>query len=176
MEQSDHSKVKSTSSNRPLQTSWINRSPTAALFIMIFGIPIIALTLFFTFRPYLSTFDRSGEGQLSYSMPSRNGEYIAEMYGVPYGGAPGGVTVWVEVRKTVDTIPSSAKSIYRTESHGNPHLEWESENMLRIENWSEYSNETITLNIDEEIYDGRGWACKSLRTKDQYVRCLEPAI
>lgn len=58
-------------------------------------------------------------------------------------------------------------------SRGN-HLEWESDNTLRIENWDEYSNETITLNIDEEIYDGWGWACSSLRTKDKYVRCLTP--
>ena len=33
-------------------------------------------------------------------MPSRNGEYTAEIYGVPYGGAAGGVTMWVDVKKT----------------------------------------------------------------------------
>ena len=66
------------------------------------------------------------------------------------------------------------QSIYRAEFHGGNHLEWESDNTLRIENWSEYSNETVTLNIDEEIYDGWGWVCTSLRTKNQYVRCLAP--
>lgn len=154
--------------------SWVLRHPNTSIFIALFMLPIVALTLFFTLRPYLSTFDRSGEGDLSSSISSPNGEYTAELYGVPYGGAAGGVTIWVDVRKTADTSASNAKSIYRAEFHGGNHLEWESDNTLRIENWSEYSNETVTLNIDEEIYDGWGWACSSLRTKDQYVRCLAP--
>ncbi len=156
--------------------SWILRHPNTSIFITLFVLPIVALTLFFTLRPYLSTFDRADRGDLSYSMPSRNGEYTAELYGVPYGGAAGGVTIWVDVRKTADKNASNAKSIYRADFHGGNHLEWESENTLRIENRNEYSNETVTLNIDEEIYDGWGWACSSLRTKDQYVRCLEPEL
>ncbi|PQP82717.1 hypothetical protein C0Q44_15050 [Paenibacillus sp. PCH8] len=78
------------------------------------------------------------------------------------------------MKKTSDTDGSTVKTIYRAKHHGNNHLEWESELTLRMENWNEYSDETITLNIDEEIYDGWGWACKSLRMKDQYVRCLAP--
>lgn len=166
--------VRSDSSPINSRISWIRRHPLASVWIAMLVVPALALTLFFTLRPYLSTFDRSGEGDLSYSMPSRNGEYIAELYGVPYGGAAGGVTIWVDVRKTGDADATSAKSIYRTEFHGNNHLGWENDHTLRIENWNEYTNETVTLNIDEEIYDGRGWACKSWRTAGQYVRCLTP--
>jgi hypothetical protein len=175
MEHSDQSKIKPKWIATSSRKSWVRRHPVYLIFILMIGLPVVTLTLFFTLRPYLSTFDRSGEGDLSSSMSSPNGEYTAELYGVPYGGAAGGVTIWVDVRKTADPNASNAKSIYRAEFHGGNHLEWESDNTLRIENWSEYSNETVTLNIDEEIYDGWGWACSSLRTKDQYVRCLAPA-
>ncbi|SDL31803.1 hypothetical protein SAMN05428961_104629 [Paenibacillus sp. OK060] len=153
---------------------WIRRHPIfTALSILIFVL-FAAVFLYFWLRPYFSTFDRSEQGDLSYSMPSRNGEYTAEIYGVPYGGAAGGVTIWVDVKKTNDPNDSIVKNIYRAEYHGHDHLEWKSENTLRIENWNEYVDETITLNIDEEIYDGWGWACQSLRTKGQYIRCLAP--
>ncbi|MGV2883547.1 DUF5412 family protein [Paenibacillus taichungensis] len=154
--------------------SWIRRHPIFTAFSILILALFAAVFLYFTLRPYFSTFDRSEQGDLSYSMPSRNGEYTAEIYSVPYGGAAGGVTIWVDVKKTNDSNDSTVKNIYRAEYHGHNHLEWEDENTLRIENWNEYVDETITLNIDEEIYDGRGWACQSLRMKEQYVRCLAP--
>lgn len=154
---------------------WIRRHPIFTTFSILIVVLFAAVYLYFTLRPYFSTFDRSEQGDQSYSMPSRNGEYTAEIYGVPYGGAAGGVTMWVDVKKTNDSGGgSTTKTIYRAKHHGNNHLEWKSENTLRIENWNEYVDETITLNIDEEIYDGRGWACQSLRMKEQYVRCLAP--
>ncbi|WP_063568329.1 DUF5412 family protein [Paenibacillus sp. O199] len=153
---------------------WIRRHPIfTALSILIFVL-FAAVFLYFWLRPYFSTFDRSEQGDLSYSIPSRNGEYTAEIYGVPYGGAAGGVTIWVDVKKTNDPNDSTVKTIYRAKHHGHNHLEWEDEHTLRIENWNEYVDETITLNIDDEIYDGWSWACQSLRMKDQYVRCLAP--
>ncbi|PAF31044.1 DUF5412 family protein [Paenibacillus sp. 7516] len=151
---------------------WIRRHPILTTFTLLNFIPLFMLVAYFNLRPYFSTLDRSEQGELSYSMPSRNGDYTAEIYGVPYGGAAGGVTIWVDVKKTNDSDASGVRTIYRADYHGHNHLEWESENTLRIENWSEYSDETMTLNIEDEIYDGRGWACKSLRMKDQYVRCL----
>lgn len=164
----------SDSSNISPSKSWIRRHPIFTAFSILIFVLFAAVYLYFTLRPYFSTFDRSEQGDLSYSMPSRNGEYIAEIYGVPYGGAAGGVTIWVEVKKTNALDDSNVKAIYRAGYHGHNHLEWEDDNTLRIENWNEYVDESITLNIDDEIYDGRGWACQSLRMKDQYVRCLAP--
>ncbi|MCM3204714.1 DUF5412 domain-containing protein [Paenibacillus sp. CC-CFT742] len=169
-----HHHANSSSSTTKSRKLWIRRHPILTTTTLLIFIPLFMLVAYFNLRPYFSTFDRSKLGELSYSIPSRNGEYTAEIYGVPYGGAAGGVTIWVDVRKTNDSDASRVKTIYRAEHHGNNHLEWESENTLRIENWSEYSDETMTLNIDDEIYDGQGWACKSLRMKDQYVRCLSP--
>jgi len=169
-----HHQANSSSSTTKLRKPWIRRHPLLTTFTLLIFIPIFILVAYFMLRPYFSTFDRSDQGDLSYSMPSQNGEYTAEIYGVPYGGAAGGVTIWVDVRKTNDLDASSVKTIYRAEYHGHNHLEWEGENTLRIENWSEYSDESITLNFEDEIYDGRGWACKSLRMKDQYVQCLSP--
>ncbi|MEC0128699.1 DUF5412 family protein [Paenibacillus pabuli] len=154
--------------------SWIRRHPIFTAFSILILALFAAVFLYFTLRPYYSTFDRSEQGDLAYTMPSPNGEYVAEIYGVPYGGAAGGVTIWVDVKKIVASDVFTVKTIYRAEHHGANHLEWENENTLRIENRNEYSDDSITLNIDDEIYDGRGWACQSLRMKDQYVRCLAP--
>ncbi|MGD0032793.1 hypothetical protein SLT67_15635 [Paenibacillus illinoisensis] len=102
---------------------WIRRHPILATFTLLIFIPLFLLVAYFNLRPYFSTFDRSQQGELSYSMPSQNGEYTAEIYGVPYGGAAGGVTIWVDVRKTNDSDASRVKTIYRAEHHGNNHLE-----------------------------------------------------
>ncbi|WP_339240520.1 DUF5412 family protein [Paenibacillus sp. FSL R5-0517] len=169
-----NTQANSSSCNANSRKPWIRRHPIFSTLSLLILVLFVAVFLYFWLRPYFSTFDRSELGDLSYSMPSRNGEYTAEIYGVPYGGAAGGVTIWVDVKKTNAPEDSTVKTIYRAEHHGNNHLEWESENTLRIENWNEYRDETITLNIDDEIYDGRGWACKSLRMKNPAVRCLAP--
>ncbi|WP_145320268.1 DUF5412 family protein [Paenibacillus xylanexedens] len=169
-----NTQTNSSSSHTDSRKSWIRRHPIFTTFTLLMLVLFTAVFLYFWLRPYFSTFDRSEKGELSYSMPSQNGEYTAEIYGVPYGGAAGGVTMWVDVKKTNAPEDYTSQTIYRAEHRGNNHLEWENENTLRIENWNEYTDETITLKIDDEIYDGRGWACKSLRMKDQYVRCLAP--
>jgi len=159
-----NTQANSSSSNTDSRKPWIRRHPILTTVTLLILVLFAAVFLYFWLRPYFSTFDRSEKGELSYSMPSRSGEYTAEIYGVPYGGAAGGVTIWVDVKKTNAPEDATVKTIYRAELHGNNHLEWESEN----------TDETITLNIDDEIYDGWGWACKSLRMKDQSVRCPAP--
>ncbi|WP_405155787.1 DUF5412 family protein [Paenibacillus sp. FSL K6-0108] len=164
----------SDSSNISPPKPWIRRHPIFTAFSILIFVLFAAVFLYFWLRPYFSTFDRSEQGELAYSMSSPDGEYVAEMYGVPYGGAAGGVTIWVDVKKVLSSGMSTVKTIYRAKYHGANHLEWENENTLRIENRNEYSDDSITLNIDDEIYDSWGWACRSLRMKDQYVRCLAP--
>ncbi|OPG93943.1 hypothetical protein B2I21_32150 [Chryseobacterium mucoviscidosis] len=171
MEQHAHA---SDSSNVSKRKPWIRRHPILTAFSFLILALFATVLLYFMLRPYYSTFDRSEQGELAYTMPSPNGEYVAEMYGVPYGGAAGGVTIWVDVKKIVASDMFTVKTIYRAKYHGVNHLEWKNENTLRIENRNEYSDDSITLNIDDEIYDGWGWACRSMRMKDQYVRCLAP--
>lgn len=158
-----------------IRKPWIRRHPILTAFLFL----LLILFAYILLRPYFSTFDRSEQGQLGYSMPSRNGEYVAEIYGVPYGGAgAGGVTMWVDVRSTENGSSSAnasfVKTIYRAEFRGANHLEWENEKTLRIENRNEYNDDSVTLNIEEDIYDGWNFACKSLRMKGEYVRCLSP--
>ena len=93
MKHSDQSQSKSTWSNNSSRKPWVRKHPVASIVFLVFGLPILALTLFFTLRPYLSTFDRADQGELSNSMSSPNGEYTAELYGVPYGGAARRVTI-----------------------------------------------------------------------------------
>ncbi|WP_128100849.1 hypothetical protein [Paenibacillus sp. DCT19] len=162
-----------------LTKPWIRRHPMFAGFLLFVIALIVVGVLYYILRIYFSTFDRSEQGYLAYSMPSRHGEYVAEIYGVPYGGAgAGGVTIWVDVRSTgngsAGADASFVKTIYRAKHRGANHLEWENEKTLRIENRNEYNDDTVTLNIEEDIYDGWNFACKSLRMKGEYVRCLSP--
>lgn len=153
---------------------WNRRHPLFSAFTFLLTGLVVATMLYINLRPYFSTFDRSRQGDLVYSMPSPSGELVAEMYGVPYGGAPGGVTQWVDVKRRGSDDLWTTKTIYRAEYQGNNHLQWENEHTLRIENWSEFRDDSVTLNIEEDIYDGWGFACKSLRMKDEYVRCYGP--
>lgn len=118
-----NTQTNSSSSHTDSRKSWIRRHPIFTTFSLLILVMFVAVFLYFWLRPYFSTFDRSDKGELSYSMPSQNGEYTAEIYGVPYGGAAGGVTMWVDVKKTNAPEDSTSQTIYRAEHHGNNHLE-----------------------------------------------------
>lgn len=94
-----NTRANASSSHTDSRKPWIRRHPFFTTFTLLILVLFVALFLYFCLRPYFSTFDRSELGELSYSMPSRNGDHTAEIYGVPYGGAAGGVTIWVDVKR-----------------------------------------------------------------------------
>ena len=121
---------------------------------------------FFTFN----TIDRTDmqEGRLHVESP--NGKWSASSYYELYGGAPGGVNVWIEVtnEQTAET-----KIVYYADAKQDVSLSWDNEQSLTIRNEDQYSNATTTLNIETDIYDEFGRACRSVVMRGQYEHCYQ---
>ena len=99
---------------------------------------------------------------------------MANAYYEPYGGAAGGVNVWVEITNQNDN--DEKKTIYYSDVNNNFNIEWVDEDTLLIINESsKYPNlkKSIKLDVKKEIYHDRGLACKSWLMKDEYETCYQ---
>lgn len=131
----------------------------------------------FIYRNYFFTFDainreytQKGPGPL----PSPTEKYTANAFYEPYGGAAGGVNVWVEI--TYNTEGNKVETVYYCDSKSNFSMQWMDDDTLSIlKNEPEYptSNRSIELEIGKEIYHENGLACKSLLMKDEYEKCYQ---
>ena len=121
---------------------------------------------FFTFN----TIDRTNmqEGRLHVKSP--DGEWSASSYYELYGGAPGGVNVWVEVTNEQTT---ETKIVYYADAKQDVSLTWEDNQMLTIRNEDQYNNATTTVNVQKDIYDEFGRACRSIAMRGQYEYCYQ---
>lgn len=125
---------------------------------------------FFTFSEIDREFTQKGPGPVL----SSTEEYTANAYYEPYGGAAGGVNVWVEI--TNNNKMNNVQTVYYSDAKSNFSMEWLGENTLYIRNDDpDYpnSNRSIKLEIGKEIYHESGLACKSLLLKDDYENCYQ---
>ncbi|MGY3186698.1 DUF5412 family protein [Lysinibacillus sp. TE18511] len=125
---------------------------------------------FFTFSEIDREFIQNGPGPVV----SPTEEYTANAYYEPYGGAAGGVNVWVEITKNNEK--NKVQTVYYSDAKSNFSMEWMDENTLYILNDEpDYpnSNRSIELEIGKEIYHENGLACKSLLMKDEYETCYQ---
>lgn len=139
---------------------------SALLFLGIF----VYRTCFFTFGEIDTDYTQKGPGPL----PSPTEKYIANAYYELYGGAAGGVNVWVEI--TYKNSKNKVKTVYYSDAKSDFSLKWVDDNTLYIvNNDPDYSdsNRSIKLNIDKEIYDEQGVACTSWLMKDEYEKCYQ---
>ena len=145
--------------------------PKKMLIATLSGVVITTLiyfyeTYFFTFNDIDRTYMQEGPAVTS---PSE--KYTAHAYYEPYGGAAGGVNVWVEVtNKQEDHV----QIVYYADAKDQFSMEWRDDATLYITNDDPQfpnSNRSIELKIGKEIYHEFGRACKSLLMKDQYERC-----
>ncbi|MEK3980502.1 DUF5412 family protein [Psychrobacillus sp. FSL K6-2836] len=123
---------------------------------------------FFTFSEIDREFTQMGPGPIK----SPAEEYTANAYYEPYGGAAGGVNVWVEIINNNEE--NSVQTVYYSDAKSNFSMKWMDENTLYILNDEpDYpnSNRSIELEIGKEIYHENGLACKSLLMKDEYETC-----
>lgn len=137
----------------------------AALFLGLF----VYRNYFFTFERLDTANSQKGPGPVT----SPGGKYTANAFYEPYGGAAGGVNVWVDITNTDN---KKVKTIYYSDAKNNFSLDWKNDNSLTILNDDpEYPNSsrTITLKVDQEIYDENGWACRSLLMKKEYTKCYQ---
>ncbi|MEH7237998.1 DUF5412 family protein [Bacillus sp. JJ1562] len=125
---------------------------------------------FFAFNAIDREYTQPGPGPV----PSPTEKYTANAYYEPYGGAAGGVNVWVEI--TYNDEENKVKTVYYSDAKSNFSIEWTDEDTLYILNDEpEYpnSNRSIELAIDKEIYHESGLACKSWLMIDKYEKCYQ---
>ncbi|WP_236570588.1 DUF5412 family protein [Paenibacillus sp. An7] len=125
---------------------------------------------FFTFSEVDKKYTQNGPGPVI----SPTEKYTANAFYEPYGGAAGGVNVWVEV--TYNNEEKKVETVYYGDAKSNFYMKWNGENRLYILNDEpEYpnSNRSIELEIGKEIYHENGLACKSLLMKDDYETCYQ---
>ena len=125
---------------------------------------------FFTFSEIGREYTQMGPGTVT----SPTEEYTANAYYEPYGGAAGGVNVWVEITK--NNGKNKVQTVYYSDAKSDFSMEWVDKDTLYILNDEpEYpnSNRSIKLEIGKEIYHENGLACKSLLMKDEYETCYQ---
>lgn len=125
---------------------------------------------FFSFSNIDREFIQKGPGPVT----SPTEKYDANAYYEPYGGAAGGVNVWVEITNNMEK--SKVKTVYYSDAKSNFAMEWLDEDTLYIVNDDPSypnSNRSIQLIIDKEIYHENGLACKSFLMKDEYETCYQ---
>jgi len=125
---------------------------------------------FFTFSDIDREFIQKGPGPVT----SPTEKYAANAYYEPYGGAAGGVNVWVEITNNIEK--NKVRTVYYSDVKSNFSMEWLDEDTLYILNDEpKYpnSNRSVKLEIGKEIYHENGLACKSLLMKDEYETCYQ---
>ena len=123
---------------------------------------------FFTFNDIKGEF-QDGPGPII----SPTERYTANAYFQPYGGAAGGVNVWVEI---TDNNDGEKETIYYSDVNANFDLKWEDKDTLSIINEApQYPdlNKSIKLDVEKEIYHDQGLACSSWLMQDEYETCYQ---
>ncbi|WP_208586174.1 DUF5412 family protein [Gracilibacillus suaedae] len=137
--------------------------------VLVFSIYIYE-TYFFTFSKIDRESMQKGPGPLT----SPTEEYTANAYYELYGGAAGGVNVWVEI--TDNNEKNKMQTVYYSDAKNNISMEWlDGDTLYILNNDPDYpnSNRSIELEIGKEIYHETGLACKSLLMKDEYETCYQ---
>jgi len=128
----------------------------------------------FVYTHYFFTFNNL-EGEF-YKGPvnSPTEKYTANAYFKTYGGAAGGVNLWIEI--TYNDEVDKIETVYYSDAKSYFSMEWKNEDTLYIINEEpEFpsSNRSIELDIGREIYHDRGLACQSWIMKDKYETCYQ---
>ena len=148
--------------------------PKKLLIATLFGVVLVSSiyiyeTYFFTFSEIDREYTQRGPGPVT----SPTEKYTANAYYELYGGAAGGVNVWVEI--TYNSDNNKVRTVYYADAKDNFSMEWFNEDTLYILNDDPdfpNSNRSIKLEIGKEIYHENGLACKSLLMKDKYETCF----
>lgn len=125
---------------------------------------------FFTFDEIDKEFTQKGPGPVT----SPTNAYTANAYYEPYGGAAGGVNVWVEV--TYNNEDDKVQTVYYGDAKSTFNMDWLNEDTLKIQNDDpDYpdSDRSINLRIGKDIYHEFGLACQSILMKDEYETCYQ---
>lgn len=116
----------------------------------------------FTYDFYYTDVEKDG-----HVVTSPNEVYSAQVYYQNYGGAAGGVNMFVNVIFHLED--DSERTVYFSDAKGNVQLNWFDDELLSITNYDEYGNRSIELVVGKEIYDEQGGACNTYKIKGNFV-------
>ncbi|WP_235714792.1 DUF5412 family protein [Halalkalibacter akibai] len=134
---------------------------------------ITLLGIFTAYTIYCFTFQTADGEFYKGPVTSPTEEYTANAYYMTYGGAAGGVNVWVEIINNL--TEQEAKIVYYSDAKSKFSMRWQDDKTLYIENEELENldeNKSIELNVEKEIYHDQGLACRSWLMKDQYESCF----
>ena len=135
--------------------------------VILFSVIFIYIQYFFSFNDINRNYMQEGP-----ELSSLKGVYTANAYYEPYGGAAGGVNLWIEITNNVE---DTTKTIYYADAKDNFTMSWVDEETLSITNTGggANSNRNVILKVENEIYHENGLACQSLLMKNEYEACYQ---
>lgn len=142
--------------------------------LMISSVGVIAVFSIFVYAQYFFTFDHLQGEILKGPVVSPNDKFTAKAYYETYGGAAGGVNVWVEI--TYNDENDKSQTVYYSDAKSNFSMEWKDEETLSIVNEEPgypNSNRSIQLVIGKEIYHESGLACQSFLMRKEFETCFQ---
>lgn len=151
----------------------ISRLRSIRLGYKILLIVVFSMIFMFVYKKFTYTFEFNNGEFFVGPVESPNGKYIANSYYKTYGGAAGGVNVWVEI---TEGKGNKVSTIYFAPGKSNFSMNWVDDETLNIINEAPgvpKENRGTKLKIGKEIYDESGAACESLVMKDKYETCYE---
>ncbi|WP_449539109.1 DUF5412 family protein [Ferdinandcohnia sp. Marseille-Q9671] len=125
------------------------------------------------YTKYFFTFDNLNGEFFRGPVDSPTGKFTANAYYMTYGGAAGGVNVWVEITYNEE---NKRKTVYYSDAKSNFSMVWKDEDTLYIVNEEPTypnSSRNIELVIGKDIYHDSGLACRSLLMKNEYETCYQ---
>lgn len=128
---------------------------------LITGSIVVYEVYFFSFKQI----DRTHMQEGPQAVTSPSGTYAASVFYEPYGGALGGVNVWVEV---TDFQKEETNVIYYADADAEVSVDWANDETLIVHN-----NKRTKLRVEDEIYHEFGGACRSVLTKNTYQTCYQ---
>ncbi|NHM34078.1 DUF5412 family protein [Neobacillus terrae] len=134
---------------------------------------LFSMICLFVYQKFAYTFEFNKGEFFVGPVQSPNGKYKANSYYKTYGGAAGGVDVWIEITN-IDT--DKVRTIYYAPGKSNFSMKWIGDDTIYITNEAPgipSEDRNIELTIGEEIYDESGAACDSWVMKRQYETCFK---
>ena len=113
--------------------SFIGKKPFPKKMLLAMLCGVVLVSSIYIYEVYFFTFDdidkeyiQNGPGPVL----SPTGDYTANAYYEPYGGAAGGVNMWVEITKHLES--DNKKVIYYSTANDSIQIEWVNEKTLLV--------------------------------------------
>ncbi|MFH5780405.1 DUF5412 family protein [Heyndrickxia sp. FSL K6-6286] len=138
----------------------------------IFLSSIVVVTCLILYSNYFFTFKNLKGEFFKGPVISPSEKYVANAYYMTYGGAAGGVNIWVNI--TFKEEKNKIKTVYYSDAKSDFSINWIDDDTLLIVNKERgylNSDRSIKLKIGKEIYHENGLACRSLLMKTEFETC-----